>query len=198
MKKNLEEWENAYLTDSCFHKNEYPSELIVGFIRRNFTSKIHRQERGGVKILELGCGWGNNMRFVKNEGFDVYGIDFSSTAIKRLKKLFPGKVYCCDFIKIPFPDNNFDLIYDRSSIQHNNKNDIFKIHTEVYRTLKKGGKFFSIMLKEGNNGFLTGYLTENELRYSLRSFRNLKIDYLIRTENNTEDKLISYIIEAVK
>ena len=99
---------------------------------------------------------------------------------------------------MPYKNEFFDFIFDKSAIQHNEKNDILKIHKEVFRILKKGGKFFSIMLLSGNNGFITGFLNEDELKESLKEFKNIKIDYLTRTENNGRDKLTSYIIEATK
>lgn len=47
MKANQVEWEKVYSDDSIFHKNEFPSELIIQFVRRNYTSKIVPENRGG-------------------------------------------------------------------------------------------------------------------------------------------------------
>ena len=138
------------------------------------------------------------MKFVKNEGFDVYGIDFSKNAIDSLKPEFGDNVIVVDIVNMPYENEFFDFCFDKSAIQHNPKDDIFKIHKEVYRMLKKNEKFFSIMLKEGDNGFLTGYLSEDELRKSLNDFEDLRIDYEIRTEDNGRKRFTAYIIEATK
>ena len=63
MKKNQKEWEEVYSDDSIFHKNEFPSELVIQFVRRNYTSQIAPTSRGRVKALDIGCGWGNNLEF---------------------------------------------------------------------------------------------------------------------------------------
>ena len=53
MKQNQKEWESVYSNNGIFHKNEFPSELIVRFVRRNYTSKIPLENRGGLKPLIL-------------------------------------------------------------------------------------------------------------------------------------------------
>jgi hypothetical protein len=54
------------------------------------------------------------------------------------------------------------------------------------------------MLKEGDNGFFTGFLEEKELRNSLIIFESHTIDYITITENNAKKQLTSYIISARK
>lgn len=138
------------------------------------------------------------MKFVKHDGFDVFGIDFSKSAIESLKGSFGDKVIVGDISNMSFENEYFEFCFDKSAIQHNIKEDIPKIHEEIFRILKPNGKFFSTMLVEGNNGFITGYLNEEELKDSLKKFKEIKIDYITRTENNGRDKLTAYIIEATK
>jgi len=64
---------------------KYPNEELVRFIGRNFF-KIPREERKSIKILEVGCGQGANLWFLAKEGFDVYGIDISPSAIRKTEK----------------------------------------------------------------------------------------------------------------
>lgn len=196
--ENQMEWENVYNSNTTFHKNDFPSELIIQFVRRNFTTRIPVENRFDFKALDIGCGWGNNLKFVRNEGFDAFGIDFSSSAIKFLNEFFGNNVCVGNATNLPYPDDFFDFCFDKSSIQHNPREEIFIIHKEVFRVLKKNGKFFSVMLAEGTNGFLTGFLNENELRESLSCFGNFCIDYISRTENGGRDKYKSFIIEAQK
>lgn len=56
---------------------------MIRFIARNFY-KVNNRE--SIKILEVGCGPGANLWYMNREGFTVYGIDGSETAIKKAEK----------------------------------------------------------------------------------------------------------------
>ena len=64
---------------------KYPNEEFVRFIGRYFFN-LGKDERKKIKICELGVGQGANVWFLLRENFDVYGIDISSTALKKLKR----------------------------------------------------------------------------------------------------------------
>ena len=54
----------------------------MSFIFKNFKNKI----RKNVKVLDLGCGGGNNSYFIAKEGFDLYAVDGSNTSIQITRK----------------------------------------------------------------------------------------------------------------
>jgi ubiquinone/menaquinone biosynthesis C-methylase UbiE len=123
--------------------------------------------------------------------------------VERLKKDFGEKVLCCDFKLLPFPDLYFDFCIDRSSIQHNTREDIALIHKEVLRVLKPGGLFFSSsiksgLVKSGDIEFVTTYLSEEELRNSLSEFSHFDLDYMKITRDNGKEDFTHYLITAVK
>lgn len=196
IKKNELEWETTYKDSHGRHKNIYPSELVISFVKRNYNTI--RLNKGDIKCLDLGCGWGNNLYFLKKEGFDCYGIDLSKTAISHLKPDFSNKVYCGSALLLPHDDNFFNFIVDRASIQHNTRKDISLILQEVYRTLIPGGKFFSIMVKEGENGFLVTKLSESELKKELSRFNSYEINYSSHTKSHGSELSMAYVIEAEK
>jgi 2-polyprenyl-3-methyl-5-hydroxy-6-metoxy-1,4-benzoquinol methylase len=85
-------------------------------------NKIIVPERKAVKILDLGCGTGAASWFIAREGFSVYGIDGSHTAITLLQQRFKkeklkGEFKVGDFIHLDFKDSFFDAVVDVSSIQ---------------------------------------------------------------------------------
>jgi len=104
--------------------------------------EILRQElprKEGLKVLDIGCGTGETMTFVKSflDSPKVVGVDNSQVAVNFAKKR-GHLVYKVDALKLPFPDNSFDVILLLDVIEHI-KDDISFL-SEAKRVLKKGGK----------------------------------------------------------
>ncbi len=123
----------------------YPYEKIISFVMRYHPKEKNRED---IHILEIGCGAGNNLWALALEGFKVYGIDGSQTAIEMAKDIFKkfqieGNLRVGDFTeKLPYEDEKFDLVFDRGSITCVEYEDAKRTIQEVYRVLKKGGYFF--------------------------------------------------------
>ena len=193
-KPNQIEWENLYSRNGDSHKNKYPSDLVVGWVKRNFSA-FNKKE---MKCLDFGCGWCNNLFFLKNEGFQSYGIDFSEKAIQHNKPFFGNNIKCCNGTNIPFENDFFDFCIDRSAIQNNSKEDIFSIYKELYRVLKKNGRLYSVLQKKGHFGVQTTTLEESELKQAIKMFKINEINYLSSTINNVSEEYISYLIDVIK
>ncbi|MDA9550050.1 class I SAM-dependent methyltransferase [Oceanospirillaceae bacterium] len=93
-------------------------------------------------MLEPGCGRGEHLRHFRDLGLKVYGLDIS----KQAPKLAPDlEISVCDISsqKLPYPDNHFDIIYNKSFLEH--LNEPIKFVEEAYRVLKPGGLFLSMV-----------------------------------------------------
>jgi ubiquinone/menaquinone biosynthesis C-methylase UbiE len=134
-------WEDIYRDGR--HLNLYPFDIIVSFVFRHYPRQKPRHE---VKILEVGCGAGNNLWFAAREGFDVYGIDRSETAIAFARDRFEreglsGDLRIGDFTQLPFEDDTFDLALDRVSLVCCGRSSAQRAVDEIRRTLHVGGRF---------------------------------------------------------
>ena len=145
---------------------KYPNEELVRFIGRNFF-KIPREERRNLKILEVGCGQGANLWFLAKEGFDVYGIDVSPSAIRKAKNYLESewnirsvKLYKQDIRDIQFEDEMFDVIIDVATIWCVSYTDHMRVYERIFRLLKSGGYFWSFHIAEGSWGYGTGNLID--------------------------------------
>ena len=74
----MKTWEKNYKILKRY--NNYPYEFIVSHTLRNF------KPNSKIKVLDLGCGGGGNTKFLVEQGFSVYGVDGSQTAVKLTKK----------------------------------------------------------------------------------------------------------------
>ena len=194
MASNQQEWEASYSSDTFRNKNKYPETELVSFVMINYGGVA---DKSGVEILELGCGWGNNLQFFKDQGFSYSGVDFSKSAVDHCKKEH-ANVQVMDFRSLSFPESEFDCVVDRMAIQHNSKEDIESIIKNVHKILKPGGKFFSILIEKANYDYETCYLTKNNIEEMTKMFDSVQIDYLERSYNNGKDVARSNIVVCTK
>ena len=99
----------------------------------------------GKKVLEIGCGTGEDAKRFVGAGAYYTGIDLTRQAIYSTKGKIgkQGRLEVMNAELLDFPDNYFDLVYSWGVIHHaiNPENII----NETYRVLKPGGHI-SIML----------------------------------------------------
>ncbi len=155
----IQHWDDKFRTRSW---GRYPPEDLVRFIGRNYKHSNANE----LKVLEVGCGPGANLWFLHREGFRVYGIDGSKTAIKiaqdRLNKENKGlnpnahDLRTADFCTLPWPDNEFDIVIDIFSIYANRLEVISQVKDEILRVLKPQGRFYSKMWGKNCTGFAEG------------------------------------------
>lgn len=136
-------WEKKYF-DNPEYRNYYPYDAIVSLIFHHANKQMARNE---IKILEIGCGTGNNLWFASREGFSVFGLDGSKTAIEFAEGRFKneglkGEFIVGDMTSLPYEDSFFDIIYDRAAMTLVPKKKVVEVVSEVNRVLKKDGVFF--------------------------------------------------------
>ena len=145
-----ESWEdNIYAKDS--HKNKYSyGELVSVFFNSLKCLNTNVNTKKETKILELGCGTGNNLWFFAENGFDTYGIDGSQSACNIAKLLCDDRgvnvnIKQAYFDNLPFEDSSIDIIIDRESTCCGTKKDIKNWWNEANRVLKVGGGSFCLL-----------------------------------------------------
>lgn len=211
-------WHKAYKKG---YRARYPNEDVIRFIQKNFPEKKARHKR---RILDFGCGTGRHIVYLAKEGFDVFGVEIAESGIELTKNWVKKERLAADLRKIegialPFPDGYFDAIIDCAAVQHNKTNEIIKIFNEFYRVLKKGGKIFSLCksTKDSLNGIgrrvesrtfyfnkrleadvTIHFFTKAELKSLLGKYREIEIEYTMRTIDRMQRKIAHYVICANK
>jgi len=145
-------WEEVFKNKEW---GRYPAEELVRFIARNY---FKYKNRDIIKVLDLGCGIGSNLWFLAKEGFSIYGIDGSKSAVeqckKRLDKEIPkwsGDLKVGDIVKLPYENETFDCVIDNCTVTSNSFENSLKIYSEAYRVLQKGGKLYSRTFATGTH-----------------------------------------------
>lgn len=95
-------------------------------------------------ILSAGCGRGLIDFFLINVfGYNVVLLDNSSKCINNLRKAFrevdKDKFELChaSVLDIPYPENNFDLVWNEGLLEHFHMDDYKKAINEIVRVTKK-------------------------------------------------------------
>lgn len=109
-------YENRYETLGFAAQRRYPNEELMRFMGRKFFS-APQQERQDIGILETGCGSGANLWVIAREGFDAYGIDRSSAALRLCQEMLES--WDCtatlqdgDMADLPYGPETFDAVVD--------------------------------------------------------------------------------------
>ena len=130
-------WSGHWLEDANFSQR-----IIMGAgfgIIKKYTEKFIKKP---AKVLDAGCGIGQNVYGLQKWGYDAYGIDFTEKVVQKTKAHFPDlNVSTQDVRKLDFPDGYFDGYWSVGVIEHFTEG-YDAIITEARRVIKKDGYLF--------------------------------------------------------
>lgn len=98
----------------------------------------------GAKVLDLGCCFGYEVKYLNKLGADAYGCDISHYAVQHAydkKRIKWGDIVD----HLPYPQDSFDFIYSLSTFEHLDPNKIKKTLIGIRRIMKKGGMLFVVV-----------------------------------------------------
>lgn len=142
-----------------------------GMVDYNLIDVLSRNGISRCRVLDIGCGSGENAIWLAQQGFDVVACDLSPTAIQQAKdKLTATEAEVCflvaDFLADPMPDAPFGFIFDRGCLHCMDDESERKSFVEkVAGLLKEGGHWLSLIgnADEGEREVGPPQLTASEL-----------------------------------
>ena len=163
MERMRQHYEKVYVEGRQL--NRWPFDCVVAFVLTNVPSEKQRKD---VKILELGCGAGNNLYFAAKEGFECCGVDFSKEVISYAKDRFQDENLQGEFIVGDFWDavnlkRSFDLVICRGVLQCVPLAEAKKIMTALVDVVSEGGKVFIETFSERDSRNASGSYGENDM-----------------------------------
>ena len=99
-----------------------------------------------ARLLDLGCGGGQDAGDLAQRGYRVVGVDRTGALL-----LAGRRRYCslplvrADFRELPFQAMSFDGLWAAASLMHLPKPDARRILTDLYRLVRPGGLFAATM-----------------------------------------------------
>jgi len=132
------------------------------------------------KVIDVGCGQGQDSRFFSKHGYTVTSIDFSEQGISIAKEKSKSSNINFQVLDIseplPFQDESFDIVYSHLAIHYFNKEKTKSIFKELSRILKNDGILAIFVNSVHDPEYKTGKKIEEDYffvhRRSLRQSRS--------------------------
>lgn len=106
----------------------------------------------GMKILDAGCGGGRNLVYLLQSGWEVFGVDESSSALAQTRRLatslsprLPAGNFRDEPVeRMSFADAEFDVVLSSAVLHFARDEEHWRqMLGEMWRVLKPGGIFFA-------------------------------------------------------
>jgi ubiquinone/menaquinone biosynthesis C-methylase UbiE len=111
----------------------------ISFNTKKFFDNFIRNTKPGI-MLDDGCGTGRVKKFFESKGWECYGIDVSSEALKIASKDTPLNLIHSGSKELPFKNEFFDLVIFWRVLHNIPKVSRKKSVKEIERVLKNKGK----------------------------------------------------------
>jgi SAM-dependent methyltransferase len=119
-----------------------PQDYVQRYLARQVAQR--RKDRATLRIIDIGCGRGDTVAWLRAHGWDAYGIDISPDYIRRGREYLartgddPARLQVMnDDFTYPFPDGMFDVVLSDQVIEH--VADLESFASEVARITAPGG-----------------------------------------------------------
>jgi len=155
---NRDAYQDLYRKSKLFVR--YPMDHVS-----RFHAYYLRTNLPHGRVLDYGCGSGNNSALFIQQGYDVYGIDVAEAALDQIranlemfsldkKHLKNFQIISPDVATLPFENGFFDLILSNQVLYYlGTEERIRSLCRELGRCLKPGGLVFFTMLGARNYYF---------------------------------------------
>ena len=117
-----------------------------------FDQLLRGRLQPGMSLLDAGCGGGRNLVYFLRNGFKVYGVDRSATAIVQIKSLatellndIESDQFRVETVeRMSFGNDTFDVVLSSAVLHFADDEEHWQsMVSEMWRVLKPGGMFFA-------------------------------------------------------
>ena len=119
------------------YQRAFPSASYPTFNFRKHIREFRPADRS-PRVLDIGCGSGEKLAYLLRAGWDVFGVDFSETAIANARASGLSQTHVAPGDALPLPDAHVEAIYSWHSLEHH-YNPVATLR-EAFRVLRAGGR----------------------------------------------------------
>ncbi len=144
-----DEWTQSTRAFYQRHAVEYAAATLRSPIER-FIERFARELSPGVRIADLGCGGGRDLRLLRERGLDPIGLDWAVPLAVIARQYSGASVVVGDLRSLPFGENVFAGVWASASLLHLRRSEMNAALAEIFWVMRQGGVFFgSVKSGEG-------------------------------------------------
>lgn len=199
METSENKWTNFHLKKV---KDDYPSWPVEVMLKLLFGDYLRVKPiiNAKTKVLDVGCGFGNNLMPFLVLGCPCFGVEISEEISLLTQTILYRRGFKNVEIKkgsnreLPFPDNEFNLIISNNVLHYeSNEEDINKALAEYSRVLKPDGTLFLMTVGPQHTIYQKAVpLGNHRYRISDYDFRDGEIYFYFDNEKYLEFFLSKY------
>ncbi len=134
----------AAFYDEFFNENDVEVMSSGRDLRRSsraevLTTAAWTRMPANAKVLDVGCGMGDNLRYILRQEASFFGLEYAQTTALSARRVLGERATLCvgSATKIPFGENEFDLIVCIEVLEHIEGDE--EACREIARVLKRNG-----------------------------------------------------------
>ncbi len=117
----------------------FPKHVAEHYIEKR-TSLVKSLLPLGGLVLDVGCGTGQLAAAIAAEGYDVFGVDLSSSMVAKARERGLAGTFAGVTTALPFADSSFDLTLTVATLHHlETPERVAQTVMEMGRVVKRGG-----------------------------------------------------------
>lgn len=151
----------------------------------------------GERVLEIGFGTGEALRYMAGCEGKIIGIDIStgmaSVSKEKLEKegLFQKvSLVCGDAVKMPFRDDSFQKVFASFTLELFDDVDIIKLMDEIKRVMDERGTLVVVSLSKKDDVFVKVYQAFHQILPNLIDCRPIPVERIVRNSGFEVEKCV--------
>lgn len=148
-------WDNIY---QHFKKTGEEYATLKPNLLPEFLEFMNTYTFTTKSALDIGCGNGKYLVYLKDHGFTVSGIDSSPTAVEMTKEAvgLEASIICTDMYTYQYTAFQYDLVLSIAAMHHGLKKQVQTVVKGIYTSLLPNGMFFvTLPDNEGSSHWVT-------------------------------------------
>lgn len=173
----------------------------VGVDSSVFLEAFVRKLRSGASVLDIGCGSGRDLLWLKQQGFSPTGFERSGGLAELARRHSGCRVMEGDFETFDFLPFSFDAILASGSLVHVPHHRLTDVLKNIQQALAPGGLFY-LSLKQGDDtrtdafGRTFYYWQDSAIRCIVEAISaNILFFSISPSVLNSKDRWLSYILD---